>query len=245
MGQPVLDRAGGGVSAERAVAVDAAWRMPSRAPFALPTPAHTLFVPDYLMVPAPVADPAPIPVPAVASASSSAVAGTVRSRSATTYYEVGGRSQADLTAALRKHGPRIRGSRFFGLTEWQVSVEYRPVSGAERCGIRDLTVHVDVETRLPRWTPSARASADLHRAWEGFIAALDEHEHGHRALAAEAAEALRRRLASVRVATCDQLDPVAQQTMAAVMKTYESHNLAYDAETGHGRTQGAVWPPRP
>lgn len=251
LGRSALDRAGGGVPTRRVAEADLAWKAPARAPIALPTPEFALFDAESLRPTAamlPAAEPALIPVamePVAASAAGAAMsASVVRARSETTYYDVHGMSREDLAAALRRHGPRIQGSRFFGLTEWEVSAEYRPNQAGAGCAISDLTVHITVETHLPRWTPSANASADLHGAWDRFVTALDEHEYGHRALAEEAAEIIRRRLASVRVSACDQLDPVAQRTMREVMNTYESHNLAYDAETGHGRTQGAVWPPR-
>lgn len=250
--QPSLDRAGGGVAggvrADRAAVADGAWKAPVRAPLTLPAPDLTLFAPEYLTTAVPVAVPASsgsVPASAPTVVGSVASAGVVRARSETTYYDVRGKSREDLAAALRRNGPNIRGSRFFGLTEWQVSVEYRPADEAERCAISDLTVHIAVETHLPRWTPSAEASKNLHGAWDHFVAALDEHERGHRVLAEEAAEAIRHELARVQAAACDQLDPLAQRAMTAVMSTYESRNLAYDAETGHGRTQGAVWPPTP
>ena len=234
-----LERAGGGVAARESAVENLAWKAPARAPVALPTPDFTLFAATNETSTLAAAVPSPTVSAPVASA------GIVRAQSETTYYDVRGRDRADLAAALRQNGPRIQGSRFFGLTEWQVSVEYRPSDQAEHCAIRDLTVHVEVETHLPRWNPPSDASADLHRAWEQFVAALDEHEHGHRALATEAAEAIREGLAAAHASACDELDPVAQRTMQQVMNTYESHNLAYDARTGHGRTQGAVWPPRP
>ncbi|MEP0546278.1 MAG: DUF922 domain-containing protein [Rhodothermales bacterium] len=249
LGRSALDRAGGGVSAVRAAEADLAWKAPARAPIALPTPELALSDGASLRPAAttlPVAEPvtdAVMESAATSVAGSVASAGIVRARSETTYYDVRGASREDLAAALRKHGPRIQGSRFFGLTEWEVSAEYRPAQAVAGCAISDLTVHIAVETHLPRWTPSGRASSDLHGAWDRFVTALDEHEEGHRALAEEAADTIRRRLASVRVAGCDQLDPVAQRAMMEVMNAYESRNLAYDAETGHGRTQGAVWPP--
>ncbi len=237
-------------SAARLVAADLLWRAPARAPHALPNPVYTLFIPDYLRPVAleSVAEVVTTPVVSEVAAPSAAMpvvsAGAVRTRAEKVYYEVDGDSREDLAAALQQHGPRIQGKRFFGMTEWTVSAEYRPMEGGTGCAVRDLTVRVSVQTRLPRWTPLAGASVDLSGVWERFVAALDEHEDGHRALAEEAADAIRRKLAAVQAPSCDQLDLAAQREMTVVMREYESHNLAYDAETGHGRTQGAVWPPR-
>jgi predicted secreted Zn-dependent protease len=159
------------------------------------------------------------------------------------YYEIEGLSRAEISAALRAHGPDVRGQQFFGLTEWEMGVEYRAVEVESGCAIDGLKVRVSTETHLPRWPGDAVASSALSGAWDRFITALDHHEDGHRVLAEEAAETVRRRLLAVSAPTCGRLDGVAQREMAAVMQEYEARQLAYDAETDHGRTQGAVWPP--
>ncbi len=167
----------------------------------------------------------------------------VSARAETVYYEIEGLSRAEISAALRAHGPDVRGQQFFGLTEWEMGVEYRAVEVESGCAIDGLKVRVSTETHLPRWPGDAVASSALSGAWDRFITALDHHEDGHRVLAEEAAETVRRRLLAVSAPTCGRLDGVAQREMAAVMQEYEARQLAYDAETDHGRTQGAVWPP--
>lgn len=253
--RPALDRAGGGVAggmlSERSVADERVWRAPVRVPLALPNPTLTLFIPEYLRAVLPrvrAVEPAPGPAATEAVAPSvttpAVSAGVVRAQSETTYYEVKGQSREDIAAALRRSGPRLQGAQFFGLTEWKVSAEYRPATRPAGCATDDLTVHVAVRTHLPQWTSSDEAPAELNGAWARFITALDRHEHGHRTLAEEAAEVIRQRLATVHAPDCDELDSVAQREMIVVMQEYEAHNIDYDATTGHGRTQGAIWPPR-
>jgi predicted secreted Zn-dependent protease len=180
--------------------------------------------------------------PTVASMPS-ARTGTVQRRAETLYYDIEGLSRMDLAAALREHGPTIHGRQFFGLTEWEMSAGYRPVEGESGCAIDDLTIEVSVTTHLPRWSRAAAAPSSLRSAWDRFVAALDQHERGHRVLAERAAETVRHRLLVLSAPTCDRLDVRARQEMSVVMQEYERRQLAYDAETGHGRTQGAVWPP--
>ncbi len=168
--------------------------------------------------------------------------GAVQVRSETTYYDVQGQTAEMLGRALAAHGPRIGGQGFFGLTEWEVSAEYRWAGRAAGCSVKDLTVHVAVQTRLPRWRAPADTPPDVRGAWERFVAALDLHERGHRRLAEEAADAIRDRLVALREPGCGRIQAAVQRTLAAVMSEYDAHNQAYDAETGHGRTQQAVWP---
>lgn len=248
--------AGGGVAdgastASRKVSPEAARvrRIPIRAPFMLPNAGFPLFglsESRSSFVTSREADSdasvaAAIPAPEPKAETVEPMAGRVRTRTETEYYAIEGDSFADLSASLRKRGPNVRGHRFFGMTEWEVSAGYRPVEEADACRIDGLTVDVAITTHLPRWSRSATVPEALREAWGRFLQALDQHEHGHRALAAEAGEAIRHRLLATSAPACDRLDAVAQRAMAAVMQEYEARNVAYDARTEHGRTQGAVW----
>jgi predicted secreted Zn-dependent protease len=183
--------------------------------------------------------------PARAQSHAKTSVGVVRSHAEKVYYEVEGDTPHALAMQLDQRGPRARGQRFFGMTEWEVNAEYRWRERPNGCAIDELTVHVAVQTHLPRWRRPAHASSSLRGAWSRFLAALDGHEDGHRALAEEAAESIRRRLATLRTRTCRRIEAQAHREMLALLDEYERRNLAYDAETGHGRTQGAVWPPGP
>ena len=171
--------------------------------------------------------------------------GVIRSQTEKVYYDVEGDTPHAIAVQLGQRGPRARGQRFFGMTEWEVNAEYRWRERPTGCSIDDLTIRVAVQTHLPRWRRPAHAAPSLQGAWGRFLAALDQHEHGHRALAEDAAEAIRQRLASLRTATCARIEARAHREMEALLDEYERRNLAYDATTGHGRTQGAVWPPGP
>lgn len=249
LGPPVVvtpdhDRAGGGALGGGAAAymeTERVRRIPVRAPLALPIPGFALFAPSASRV-----APSPADVSARSETEAAAPrvaprAGVVRARTAMVYYEVEGKSRAALAAALQAHGPDLHGRRFFGMTEWEVSAGYLPAKRASACAIDDLTVEVAIKTHLPRWNRSASVPESLSGAWSQFLRALVQHERGHRMLAEEAAEAIRHRLSAASASSCDRLDATAQRVMVSVMQEYESRNRAYDAETNHGRTQGAVW----
>ncbi len=170
-------------------------------------------------------------------------AGSVEVHNETVYYEVEGDSAQGLLGALTRHGPRIGGEQFFGLTEWEVSAQYRWAERPAGCAVDDLTVRVSVKTHLPRWRGAGGASSGTRAAWARFVAALDHHEAGHRSLAEEAGDAIRERLVSLRVPTCERIKREAQREVLAVLNEYDARNRAYDHDTGHGRTQDAVWPP--
>lgn len=171
--------------------------------------------------------------------------GIVSLRIEKVYYDVEGETPDALAAQLVRYGPQVRGKRYFGLTEWAVDAEYRWVRRPTGCSINSLTVRAAVQTHLPRWGRSATASRELRGAWDRFLHALDWHEHGHRALAEEAAEVIRVRLGALRAPSCAHLEVQAHREVITVLNEYETYNNAYDVATDHGRSQGAVWPPRP
>lgn len=161
------------------------------------------------------------------------------------YYDVEGETPAALAVQLGRHGPQVSGERYFGLTEWKVHAEYRWDQRPGSCRIDGLRVRASVQTHLPRWRRAATAPESLSGAWQRFLAALDWHEHGHRILAEDAAEAIRIRLAALRAPTCERVEAEAYRELIDVLNDYERYNQDYDAATDHGRSQGAVWPPRP
>lgn len=171
--------------------------------------------------------------------------GTVQLSVEEVYYEVEGDTPAALAETLEERGPRRNGASYFGMTEWEVDAAYRLVRRPGSCRLGALTVRARVQTQLPRWHRTATAPATLREAWAGFLEALDQHERGHRALAEDAAEVLRRRLVALRGPTCAHLEAQAHREVVVVLNDYERHSNEYDAATGHGRGQGAVWPPNP
>lgn len=161
------------------------------------------------------------------------------------YYDVEGETPAALAAQLGRHGPRVQGGRFFSLTEWEVNAAYRWDQRPDGCRLQGLRVRASVQTHMPRWRRTAAAPTSLSGAWRRFLAALDWHEHGHRVLAEDAAETIRKRLRTLRASTCPRVEAMAYREMDDVLNEYEQYNRDYDAATGHGRSQGAVWPPKP
>jgi predicted secreted Zn-dependent protease len=68
-----------------------------------------------------------------------------------------------------------------------------------------------------------------------------QHEHGHRDIALEGAEALRQALTSLPPGpTCEQVALNAQATADNFVTRYNERQVQYDRLTNHGATQGAV-----
>lgn len=186
------------------------------------------------------APPAPEPVVASEGAPAS-VAGVLEERTETVYYDVHGRTPSALASSLASRGPKHGGERYFGMTAWTLRASYDRRTEAGTCRLTDVAVHLDVEISLPRWQGGHGADA-LRADWDEFVDALDAHEHGHRDLALDAADAVRAALVELRRSDCRTLWRDAEATMIAVMADYDERHRAYDLHTNHGVTQGVLWP---
>ena len=51
-------------------------------------------------------------------------------------------------------------------------------------------------------------------------------------------------LRALRTSTCDEADAEARRLAETITAAADAEQARYDRQSGHGRTQGAVWPPR-
>ena len=168
----------------------------------------------------------------------------VRADVRTVPYRVTGHSVETLLASLRDGGPRVGGDIFFGLTSTSLSYRFGYRERAGLCETTGARVDLDVTITLPEWQSTPAAPYELRRDWQRFSQALRRHEERHRDLAVEHAHAVRRAVDGLRAPTCDAVAALAAQRAAQAQTVAEAAHRAYDASTGHGESEGAVWPPR-
>lgn len=168
----------------------------------------------------------------------------VRASVRTVPYRVTGHSVESLLASLRDGGPRVDGGIFFGLTATSLSYRFAYRERAGLCETTDARVDLDVTITLPEWQATPSAPYELRRDWQRFVQALRRHEDRHRDLAVEHAHAVRRAVDGLRAPTCDAVAALAAQRAEQAQAVAEVAHRAYDASTGHGESEGAIWPPR-
>ena len=162
----------------------------------------------------------------------------------TVHYEVTGTTVEKLRDALKAGAPRIDGKTWYGYAEWDVSWRYRYESQPSGCRMREVTVEFSSTLTLPEWDPPADADPGLVFQWTRYYEALKMHEEGHRIISAAAAREILNKLRLLRSMTCDDMSYLADQEGQRILDRCREENRAYDELTGHGRTQGASWPPR-
>ena len=159
-----------------------------------------------------------------------------------TTYPVDGSDETAILHAMARAAPRVDGEVFFGLTVTELSLRYSHHATAASCALSGVRVGLAVQTTLPAWTPGPDAGPDLRRDWARFAANLRRHEDGHRRLAEAGAERVRDALGRLAAPTCAAVDTAARHRAEQVRIETDAEHRRYDDETGHGRTQGAVWP---
>ncbi|MEM9996287.1 MAG: DUF922 domain-containing protein [Bacteroidota bacterium] len=157
------------------------------------------------------------------------------------YYDIQGTSWQELAQQMRAKGP----GDFFGQTLYQIGYRYTSQRMGDRCWVAEATVTLDVTVTLPRWQRRSAAERaapyELRRDWDLFRTRLERHEQQHVRIAERGAEAVRRFLDDVQ-GECTTMDEVVNQRVRTIVAEWDETNRHYDVRTGHGRTEGAVWP---
>lgn len=162
----------------------------------------------------------------------------VEGRTSVIYYDVHGRTYAELHADMRRLGPKNNGSSFVGETRSPMSWSWRTESVAgSSCSMRDVRVKVNAEILLPRWTPPDNADSSVVTEWKRFITALETHEAGHKDISARAGRDLKDQLRAL-TGMCSQVSMRANDVARRILDDANVAQKRYDAETRHGLTQG-------
>ena len=167
----------------------------------------------------------------------------VEGRTSVTYYDVQGRTYAELRAGMRRLGPNVNGRSFVGETRSPMSWSWRTESTTGgSCTLRDIRMRVNAQILLPRWTPPTDADSNVVTEWKRFIAALEAHEAGHKDISARAGRDLKDGLRGL-TGPCSQVSMRANDIARRIIDAASQAQKRYDAETRHGLTQGTSFGP--
>jgi predicted secreted Zn-dependent protease len=175
--------------------------------------------------PAPTSSRAPIPDVAVSTS--------------TNDYEISGVTENDLRAQMDALGP----SGFDAYTAWLVRWTYPDVASDAGCAAGPVKVSVLIVYTFPQWDAPPDAPADLVEKWNAYVAALQLHEEGHKDIALEAGNEVRKALSALKAyPSCEALRQSADAAGESVLDKYRRQEAQYDQTTDHGATQGARFP---
>lgn len=160
------------------------------------------------------------------------------------YYEITGECEADLRRQMKQKGVLWRdGRRYDALTDWELKWDYGYIRSQGSCSVDSFSVDVDIVYRYPTWTAGENAPVDLVFKWGDYFQKLVDHEALHRYQVVEAAAELSRAVSQLPpAATCAELDYAIQCLCNEKIRLLHEDQERYDAVSGHGAAQGAVFP---
>jgi predicted secreted Zn-dependent protease len=160
------------------------------------------------------------------------------------YYEIKGGTERDLRNQMCRNGCSLNnGETYDSATSWHWRLNYGYDRDPRGCAVDSFQVALELKYRYPKWVRSGDAAQPLIDKWNSYIRNLVSHENGHRVLAVEAADELSRAVAALPPArTCAELDREVRALGHERMEKLNADEKGYDETTGHGRTQGAVFP---
>ena len=156
------------------------------------------------------------------------------------HYPVDLATSTDPRTAISAASPIREGGRIFhGYTRWFVNWRFDWRTAPGHCRISAVRTRVDVHYTLPEIRRPPRDAGERTRV-SRYLSALTAHEQGHADIAIDAA----RRIEAAILATppqpdCARLEQAANARGHAIIQDARATERAYDARTGHGRTQGA------
>ncbi len=203
---------------------------------ATPTPQTTVSIPAC--------SPLAFPDPSSLDLSTTA-AGLHIQNDTPTYYQIYGNTASQLRTQITHCAPGATGSsiaEFTGETSYSLSWQYNTLVGNNGCTVTNVQVGLHIATALPAWQPATQAASGLSSRWQQFASALATHEHGHAILDANYAASLVQQLNALGNMDCDAVTSTVQNTVNSVVRGLNTANDAYDRQTDHGATQGAVLP---
>ena len=165
----------------------------------------------------------------------------VNGRTTVLYYDVHGRTFEELRADMHRLGPKIDGNSYVGETRSPMRWTWRTESiGVASCSIREVSVVVNAQITLPRWTPPPDTEPGLAAEWKRFIAALETHEAGHKDISAKAAHEIIEKLRGI-AGPCSGISTRANDLARVIVARASEEQKVYDATTRHGLTQGTAF----
>ncbi len=155
-----------------------------------------------------------------------------------TYTAYPGRGQT-LRQALDNATPiREDGKKFHGHTVWNIRWKFDWwEEGDGRCRITDSETTLTLEITMPELAGGGSA---MQQRFAHFRSALHVHEQGHADRARDAAREIDDTLLALpEMDSCDALENEANASARRVLAALKRQQKRYDADTGHGRSQGA------
>jgi predicted secreted Zn-dependent protease len=152
------------------------------------------------------------------------------------YYDVSGRSVAEIRAAINRVRPRDPndGVAVDALNRWYISWRW-PGDGHGGCALARVELRFTGNLRMPRLVNFAATPRAVVARWNAYVVALVRHEAGHLRHALDNMDSVRRAITTSDCANANEAGRAAVRLLAR-------YDVDYDRATRHGFSQGAHFP---
>lgn len=159
----------------------------------------------------------------------------------TGYYQVYGSSIQQLRAQVQacKYRTAVAGD-YHAITARQINWSYSISQTDNVCTLQNLHVGLHIAQLLPTFVADSTTPASVAAIWNTYAANLAAHENGHVAVATRYAEGLVAKLQAIGPMQCNLFKTQVEVTISTELTMLNAEDTLYDAQTGHGATQGAV-----
>lgn len=161
------------------------------------------------------------------------------------FYQITGNTEKELRQQMSALGPpdEETGKIFDARTDWTIKWYFYYDKSNNECKIDRAEVSLSLTYIYPEWNPPADAASALVSKWNTYMENLVIHEEAHGSLADDGARIIYQTILDMPpVTTCDALGEATNAAAQEKIDDLKQRQKAYDDETGHGKTQGAVFP---
>lgn len=152
-------------------------------------------------------------------------------RKSISYFQIGGRTAADIDAELSRKGPftQASGNRHPGATQIRFGGDMTYTRRGNRCAVDDVRVTVETKLILPRWKNRKRATQDMATLWDALASDIKRHEERHAEIARQHAKLLEQRLLKLRPERdCEMLQERVSEVTEEVTAAHDEAQMRFD-----------------
>jgi len=158
-------------------------------------------------------------------------------------YPVRHEAGTSLLKAVNAATPISEGAKkYHGYTRWDINwrYTYEKTSDLRTCKVKSLYVTLKATITLPELSSK---DDKVIAQFNNYLQALKKHELGHLQIAQEAAKKIESNLlAHPALSSCEILKAALNENGLALTEEAKTQGVQYDAQTRHGKTQGAYLP---
>jgi predicted secreted Zn-dependent protease len=155
------------------------------------------------------------------------------------FYPVAGTTSEELKRSLVEKGPRDEtGAARFAYTEWKVQWKWKRMDDGS-INPESVQVNCEASILLPQAETIEALSPELKAAWNGFVERTRRHELNHVRHVEQMAPQIVTKVQVAAQRFGKLQSKRAESIIGEVIADIKARDRSYDAQTDHGRTEGA------